>query len=321
MHFRSPKIAFVLIVICAWPFVLSAARYSNAQELAAEVNALRAQNGLPPYQLNPVLMAVAQAHAEYMAATGMVTHYSADGSRPFQRALAAGYPVAGDLTQGGFFSENIIAGRNMTAAQAVQAWTGDAPHLNTMLADHLTEMGVGVAVQGDVYYYVVDAARPASGSVAYTPVNPQGTPVTVAPPVVPVAVTSTPNPDGRVVHIVQSGQTLWTIAAVYGVSLEELRALNGLSDDWIQPGQEIIVRAGNPVSVTPPLPTPMPSHTATAAPTLQSYAAPATPPAQPTSVPTPRTAESPPPPWPFPFGLLAVSAVIATFVTIWLRKK
>lgn len=327
MRKPNPTAILLLFFFVFWPFLLANSRNSSAQELIAAVNTLRAQNGLPPYQVNPILMAVAQAHAEYMANTGTVTHYSADGSRPFQRALAAGYPVGGDLSLGGFFSENIISGRNMTAEQAVQAWTGDAPHLNTMLADHLTEIGAGVAVRGDVYYYVIDAARPASGPVAYTPVNPQGTPITVAPPVAPVSVTSTPGPDGRLVHVVQAGQTLWTIAAVYGVSLDELRERNNLANDWIQPGQQLVIRPGEAATASP---SPSPSETATLPPppsptaTAARQPSPTLLPAN-TAAPSPVPSATPPPPRPavsdaFPFWLLVLAMIIATFVTIVLRK-
>ncbi len=317
-----------LLLLAALP--ARQAQPATAEDLLAEVNALRAQNGLPPYQANPILMAVAQAHASYMAATGNVTHYSADGSRPFQRALAAGYPVAGDLSLGGFFSENIVAGQGLTPAEAVRIWTGDAPHLNTMLADHLTEAGVGMAVSGGVIYYVLDAARPASGAVAYTPpVDPTtGAAVTLAPPVVPVLATNTPAPDGRVTHIVQPGQTLWTIAAVYEVPLETLQALNDLpANGWVYPGQEILIHPGaappsptrTPGSVTS---TPSPAPSVTPSP-MAAAAVPLTPTASPTPAPSPTT--SVPPrrdvSLPSPLLILVAAAAIATFVTIGIRRK
>ncbi len=323
---RSRPPLFLLFLLLSL-FLVAArplrAQIVAAEELLAAVNALRAENGLPPYQAHPVLMAVAQAHAWYMASTGNVTHYSADGSRPFQRALAAGYPVAGDLTQGGFFSENIVAGRNLSPQEAVQIWMGDAPHLNTMLATHLTQAGVGVAEVDGVRYYVLDAARPASGPVAYTPpVDPTtGAVVTLAPPVAPVAVTSTPGPDGQVIHIVQPGQTLWTIAAVYGVSLETLQAQNDLPPGgWIYPGQEILIV---PPAVPPATPsrapatfTPAPSPIARPSPTPTLQPAPSLSPAPTVVVPP---AEKPPLPSPFYILLLAVT--IATFVTIGKRQK
>ena len=42
-------------------------------DLIAEVNSLRASNNLPPYQVDAVLMNIAQVHAEYIASTGVET--------------------------------------------------------------------------------------------------------------------------------------------------------------------------------------------------------------------------------------------------------
>jgi len=58
--------------------------------------------------------------------------------------------------------------------------------------------------------------------------------------------TSTPTP---LVHVVKPGETLATIAATYGVSLEALIAANRLSDpNLIYPGQELVI----PGHVVPP---------------------------------------------------------------------
>ncbi len=76
--------------------------------------------------------------------------------------------------------------------------------------------------------------------------------------------TATPNPDGSLAHVVQSGQTLVGIAAVYGVSLADLLTLNNLTmQSIIQPGDEILVRAAVPT----PAATIMPTFTQTATPT------------------------------------------------------
>jgi LysM repeat protein len=54
---------------------------------------------------------------------------------------------------------------------------------------------------------------------------------------------STPNPDGSVIHIVQSGQTLWSIAATYKIDLADLLILNDFTNNtFIYPGQKITVR-------------------------------------------------------------------------------
>jgi LysM repeat protein len=221
--------------------------------LIAEVNALRAANGLPALNPDPILMSVSQAHADYMASIGTVTHYGADGSRPFQRSLAAGYPVAGDLSLGGFHSENIVAGMNMTPAQAVSSWTGDAPHLNTMLSPNFTDIGAGVSVAGEKVYYVIDASRKSGSAIpAYTPQTSNGTPVYNLNPIVSTIFPNTPEADGSIIHKVKSGETLWLIAITYGIKVDEILKLNNLpKDSPIFPGQQLVIRKPSQTA-TPP---------------------------------------------------------------------
>jgi LysM repeat protein len=218
---------------------------TSANDLIAAVNDLRVANGLPPYTSNPILMQVAQDHANYMAATGQVAH------RPglTQRILAAGYPLAGDLSLGGFRAENITGG-NKTAAQAVQEWTGDALHTNTMLSPNLTEIGAGVAQVGGKYYLVIDCARPTTSGApqAYTPVPGDTQPESFSSSdfIVPIT-TSMPDENGLVYHEVQYGQSLWAIAIEYGVKIDEIRALNNLgATTEIYQGDRLLVRRDAP---------------------------------------------------------------------------
>jgi uncharacterized protein YkwD len=140
----------------------------RGQALVDAINAERAKKNIPPLKVSPILTSSAQKHAEYMASGGGITHYSADGSRPFQRHLAAGYPLAGDLTRGGFASENIVAGSGMTVEEAIASWYGDEPHTNTMISDKYNECGAGVAVSGDTIYYCFDVARSTTAVPAAT---------------------------------------------------------------------------------------------------------------------------------------------------------
>jgi uncharacterized protein YkwD len=141
----------------------------TAQALVDAINAERAKKNVAQLKAHPILMSSAQKHAEYMASGGGITHYSADGSRPFQRHLALGYPLAGDLSRGGFASENIVAGPGMTVEQAITSWYGDDPHTQTMINDKYTECGAGVAVSGNVIYYCFDVARSTTVQPAATP--------------------------------------------------------------------------------------------------------------------------------------------------------
>ena len=72
--------------------------------------------------------------------------------------------------------------------------------------------------------------------------------------------TPTPGPDGRIIYIVQPGDTLWRVSAITGVPLDELRGLNNLgADEPIFEGQELLIGFGGPAEVTP---TPGPRPTA-----------------------------------------------------------
>jgi LysM repeat protein len=63
--------------------------------------------------------------------------------------------------------------------------------------------------------------------------------------------TPTPGADGRIIYIVQDGDTLWRISAITGVSLDELRTLNNLSvEDVISPGQQLLIGFGGPTLPT-----------------------------------------------------------------------
>ena len=261
--------AFTLLVSVSRPTPVradepSAPAFANAYELIDAVNALRAQNGLPAYSINSILMNVAQAHSDYQAAIGTVTHYGAGGSRPYQRALSAGYSVAGDLSLGGFYSENIMGGPGLTSQSVVNAWMGDAPHQNTMLSANLTEVGAGVSCSGDYCYFTLDAAQPSGAPVSYTapagatptppPASVNGTPIPTRIVVFP----NTPKPDGSITHVVQPGEVLWSIAIAYKTTTESIKSLNRLSSDIIYPGDTLII--------FPPRPTETPAPTASGTP-------------------------------------------------------
>jgi LysM repeat protein len=227
---------------------------ATAYQIVDAVNALRSSYGLAPYSINSILMGTAQAQADFMAATGTVTHSGPGGTTVTQRLLAAGYPLAGDLSLGGFRSENITSDSPDASAESIVAsWTTDDLHLNTMVSPSLLEIGAGVAISNGRAYYVIDCARP-TGSGAPQATLPEsatgdgavGTPAFS----IPTVVVSTPKEDGSLTHVVQAGETLWSIAAAYGVPVEQLQSLNQLgSSTLIYPGATLIIR--NPATSTP----------------------------------------------------------------------
>ena len=70
--------------------------------------------------------------------------------------------------------------------------------------------------------------------------------------------TPTPNAQGAILYIVLDGDSLWRIAAIAEISVEELMALNGIqSGDFISPGMELVLGslAATPVPIASPTPT------------------------------------------------------------------
>ncbi len=237
----------------------AAPRRQSASELIDAVNRFRASNGLGPLNVDPILMLVAQRQNDYSTSIGQLTHYGPDGSRPRDQAMAAGY--GGGATV--FISENIAMGSSLSPGGAVEMWTGDAPHLNTMLGTNYRDVGAGVGEGVGFTYYTLVTGYVAGGLSANSTVPAGGSDVAIGggPRLV---VTVTPQPDGSIVHIVEEGQTLWTIAAVYGIDLAELLSLNGMTEDsFVHPGDRVIVRAGPTATATvapTATPSPMPGQ-------------------------------------------------------------
>jgi len=64
-------------------------------------------------------------------------------------------------------------------------------------------------------------------------------------------VKATAQPDGSIIHLVQSGQSLWMLAHHYGVEIDRLRQLNYLgTSDMIYIGQKIMIQPPATATVT-----------------------------------------------------------------------
>ncbi|HSB65858.1 MAG TPA: LysM peptidoglycan-binding domain-containing protein, partial [Anaerolineales bacterium] len=212
---------------------------------------------------------IAQGHSDYQASIGSVTHTGAGGTRPRDRAAAAGY--GGGATF--FISENIAGGTNLSVDGAISMWLGDDPHIQTMLSANYQEIGAGVAEADGFVYYTIDAAYVA-GSGNYTPRNTSTPGGPTALPYFAVQ-TVTPMPDGSIIHVVQAGQNLTLIAKAYGITVAEIMDLNYLTNANIYEGDKLIIRKAG---------TPAPTATATATSTPTRAA---TPTHKPTRTPTP----------------------------------
>ncbi len=215
------------------------------------VNALRLSYGLAPLTVHPILMQTAQGQADaLLASEGAVGHTRPNGLSFTDQLLILGYPLSGDLSLGGYRSENFVFGNGLTPQSAVQLWLGDEPHTNTMLSPNYLNIGAGVAIASDgTVYFVIDCARPTSSGRPQEGVMLTVTAAVNSPSsavnqyIIPVAV-NTARPDGDVLHRVQYGQSLWSIAIQYGTTINGIRALNNLSGTTVYEGQVLLIQKG-----------------------------------------------------------------------------
>lgn len=245
-------------------------------ELINAVNNLRIAYGLPPLTVNSILMYVAQSQADYLLATeGGSGHGRSNGMSLTEQLLSLGYPLGGDLSLGGYRSENYVFGPEMDVQSAVQAWLGDDPHTNTMLSPNYFDIGSGVSIGNDgMVYYVIDTTRhtangrmqddytPAPAGTVISGITVNGTPG-IDQFMVPITL-STPNSGGLLIHEVRSGQTLWSIAIAYNTTILQIRNLNDLPSNDIFADQKLLIRRD---SVQTRLPSPSPEVEAIDSPT------------------------------------------------------
>jgi LysM repeat protein len=248
----------VVLVIALTGFTRQSSSLNfTAYDVIDAVNSLRSAKGLPVLKINGALMAAAQAHSEYQAASHQSSHSDASGSSATGRVAASGYSSGAEFLAGENVASLTIGTDNSVSIIMNEIWA-DAVHLGAMLNPKYTDIGVGVAVDDTMAYVTLNVAglknstTPASGGQT---VEAGQSPL---PPVL-ARVTSTPLPDGTVIHVVGYGQTLGTIATMYGVSIQELVDRNHIDPDKIYAGQKLwIMRAVIP-TVTP---TTLPSLTA-----------------------------------------------------------
>jgi uncharacterized protein YkwD len=297
MQRRFLLLVIPLLILLALLFAASPSRAQagSAYDLIAAVNNLRSSNGLGALNADGALMAAAQVQSDYMAYIGSFTHSGEGGSTPRDRAVAAGYGGSG-------VTENIAGGMDLSPGGAISIWSRDALHTNTMLGNY-TDIGAGVANSGGVVYYTLlvgnsggaSSAPPAQVATSAPGVTSPPAGSTAAPPAQPTTpfLTSTPDAEGSIYHIVQPGENPVSIAQAYEIDLGTFLAQNDLiQNPLIFPGDKLVIHlaptATATLDVTPtrvPTRTPRPTREPTSTPTLQPTRIPTV--ALPTLTPTP----------------------------------
>jgi uncharacterized protein YkwD len=121
------------------------------------VNAERLTEGLPPYQVDEQLSAMARSHARDMARRDYMSHVTPEGKTYMDRLEEAGITPR-------WRGENIALSVR-PAEEAIEAtlagWLSDAPHRRNVLHSHHTHIGVGVAQTREGWYvFVMDLIKP-----------------------------------------------------------------------------------------------------------------------------------------------------------------
>lgn len=242
--FKQSRIKLLIVplaLIAIWlSFPLVAiAQSETPYDLVNAVNALRASYGLEPYRIDPWLMAYAQEHSEHQAAIQSGTHLHSDGTTPKSMGL----------------QENVAGGHYGVVTVAVvvyEIWV-DWGHRHILIGYSTGDIGAGIALSdnGQVYYTV--DIRPGEEIEAIVS---DATPLSYAP-----LETNIPGEDCSIIHVVGYGQSLWSIAQAYGVTIDTIRNLNNMAGDStiIQVGQKLLIQP----ACTPAMSTPTQSSTYT----------------------------------------------------------
>ncbi|HEY5624990.1 MAG TPA: CAP domain-containing protein, partial [Dehalococcoidia bacterium] len=170
---------------------------SEEQAFLTLINDYRAQNGRAPLTTDCRLNAAADWFANDMAIDNYwpSNHYdNEDPPRsPAQRASEFGFNLGGE----------IIAGGQISAKQALEAWQNSPGHNSVMLRDYVV-IGIGRAFHpnakyrwywvADFAYYVPPPAQPQCGPPPTPPLTPSPTPVPTPVPTPSPTPVPTPSP-------------------------------------------------------------------------------------------------------------------------------
>ena len=232
----------------------AAANTVSASDLINLINGMRIANGLSGLSVDASLMACAQSTADTMAQNSMSWHIGDVSGR------VSGYGY--NNGNRAYATENFMVGP--TTLANIQASWSDAEHMIPAVNPSYCHIGAGVSaeVNGKVYY-VIQAAYPAGvngcGFAASTGGTTSGGSsggtsagiVDVSQIIANVRV-STPDGSGKIYHSVENGQSLWSIATAYGLTVEDIAAWNNIVDTTsLSLGQSLLIPQADDVLITP----------------------------------------------------------------------
>ena len=223
---------------------------TSAYELILAMNTLRVSNGLPALIEDPIVNAVAQSTAEIMAANNMSWHIGDVRGR----LANAGYGGGGTV----WATENFAVSSGGMGVDQIMAVWADPDHMRPAVNPAYCNVGAGVATVNGKTYYILQAAYVSGQECGSYSSTGSGEGGSVVPPVsqiiIPVQI-ATPDEDGNVYHIVQAGQSLWSIAIAYQITIQDLETWNNISRNIpLQSGQRLYIPGVNTQGYATPTP-------------------------------------------------------------------
>ncbi|WP_141698966.1 CAP domain-containing protein, partial [Candidatus Marithrix sp. Canyon 246] len=131
--FTKLNIALNIVILITFSAATAASQYDA--ELLRLTNLERQKAGVAALSLSNQLNQAAQNHADDMARNNYFSHTGLNGSKPWDRAKAAGYNDS-------YVGENIAAG-NTSPADVIQGWMNSQGHRENILNSNYTEIGFG----------------------------------------------------------------------------------------------------------------------------------------------------------------------------------
>src|SRR5688572_3275730 len=267
MRFQRFLVWFVLLIFGMGAFHPSQAvkaeevqlappKQVSAYELILAMNTLRVSYGLPALIEDPIVNAVAQSTAATMAANNMSWHIGDVRGR----IAAAGYGSGGTV----WATENFAVSHGGMGIDEIMAAWADPDHMRPAVTAAYCHVGAGAAQTSDGrIYYILQAAyvsgqecgssSPSSGGTAQPGVV---VPNPVSQLIIPVKI-STPDAEGKIFHEVRAGQSFWSIAIAYQITIHDLEVWNNVSRNTpLQAGQRLFIPDENTAGYATPTPFP-----------------------------------------------------------------
>jgi len=228
------------------------AKQVSAYELIIAMNTLRVSYGLPALIEDPIVNAVAQSTAQIMAVNNMSWHIGDVRGR----IAAAGYGGGGTV----WATENFAVSSSGMGIDEIMAVWADPDHMRPAVEPNYCNIGAGVATANGKTYYVLQAAYVSgqecgSYSSSSGGTSQPGTGSVLVPQIIIPVKIATPDADGKIYHVVQAGQSFWSIAIAYQITIQDIETWNNISRNIpLQAGQSLFIPDKNTEGYATPTP-------------------------------------------------------------------